>query len=278
MWEQRYGILTPKRTESNIRYYDDEDVRHLLNVTLLNRNGLKISKIAKLSRAEMTRRVAELTAVSDEYSTQLDALTLSMLEMDEARFDRILNMNIDQIGFESTMLTVIFPFLEKLSVLWMTGSVKPVQEAFTSLLIRRKLLVAIEQLPHPEDSGAPSLVLYLPEGEAQEMSLVLLHYLARARGIRVFYLGRDISLIDLEDSVRIIRPDYVFTMLTESFAQGNVAAYVSEVLSVVGDAKLLLSGYQALTQPVPNHVRVQVLNSMHATLDYLESLLVEQAA
>jgi len=210
VWEQRYKVLEPKRNEANVRYYDDDDMRHLLNVALLNRKGLRISQIAKLTSKELSRRVAEISEVDGEYSTHLDALTLSMLEMDEARFDRILSLNISQLGFEQTMLTVIFPFLEKLSILWMTGSVKPVQESFTSGLIRRKLMVAIEELPHPNLDSGSSLMLFLPEGEVQEMSLLLLHYLSRKRGYRVYYLGRDINLSDLEDAYKIVKPRFVW--------------------------------------------------------------------
>ena len=277
MWEQRYGVLEPKRTAANVRYYDDDDVRHLLNVALLNRNGLRISQIARLSERELTRRVAELASVSDEATTQLDALTLSMLEMDEERFDRILSLNIRQVGFEAAMMTVIFPFLEKLSVLWLTGSVKPVQEAFTSGLIRRKLHVAIDELPHPP-AGAPRLMLFLPDGERQEMSLVLLHYLARSRGYRVFYLGRDNGVADVADAHAIIRPDYAFTMLTEGYTGGAVADFARELLASCPDTMLLLSGYQAAVQRVPADERLRVLRSMAETLDYLEAHTAPEVA
>lgn len=277
MWEQRYGILEPKRNEANVRYYDDDDVRHLLNIALLNRNGHRISKIAKLSTRELSSKVAEISAISGEYSTHLDALTLSMLEMDEARFDRILSLNIEQLGFEQTMLTVVFPFLEKLSVLWMTGSVKPVQESFTSGLIRRKLMVAIEELPHPNLDSGSSLMLFLPEGEVQEMSLLLLHYLSRKRGYRVYYLGRDINLKDLEDAYQIVKPRFVFTMITETFTTGSVADYVQKLLQICTESTVLLSGYQAVMQPLPVNESLTVLRSMQETLSYLSENLERSA-
>jgi len=273
VWEQRYKVLEPKRNEANVRYYDDDDMRHLLNVALLNRKGLRISQIAKLTSKELSRRVAEISEVDGEYSTHLDALTLSMLEMDEARFDRILSLNISQLGFEQTMLTVIFPFLEKLSILWMTGSVKPVQESFTSGLIRRKLMVAIEELPHPNLDSGSSLMLFLPEGEVQEMSLLLLHYLSRKRGYRVYYLGRDINLSDLEDAYKIVKPRFVFTMITETFTSGSVADYAQKLLHICTGSTLLLSGYQAVVQPVPVNDRIHVLRSMQETLSYLTANL-----
>ena len=272
MWEQRYGLLEPKRTDSNIRYYDDEDLKLLLNVTLLNRQGWRISQIADLDPAELARRAAEIALASDEPAAQLDALTLSMLEMDEARFDHILSTHIRQIGFEQTMMSVIFPFLEKISILWVTGSVKPVQESFVSGLIRRKLSVEIESLPHPSRS-APGLVLFLPQGENQEVSLFLLHYLARKKGFRTWYLGRDVSLSDLDDAYRIIKPDLVFTLLTETFSGGEIADFTRALRKACPESLLLISGYQVVNQAFDFDDHTKVVASMRQTLDELDTVL-----
>ena len=106
-WETRYGIVKPQRTKTNIRYYQDEDLKHLLNIAFLNKNGIKISKIAKMSKEEIASRVADMSSVSLEDNTQMDALTLSMIEMDEYKFDRIISTNIQKIGFERTMLNYL---------------------------------------------------------------------------------------------------------------------------------------------------------------------------
>jgi len=130
IWEQRYSLLNPRRTDTNIRYYLEDDLKLLLNVALLNRNGYKISKIAKLSSEEIHQKVEELTINSSEHLSQVDALTMAMIEMDEYKFDRIITANINHIGFERTIIEIIHPFLDKLSVLWLTGSVNPCQENF----------------------------------------------------------------------------------------------------------------------------------------------------
>ena len=148
IWEQRYDIVKPKRTKTNIRYYMDTDLKILLNVALLNRNGLKISKIAGMSQDEIARKVSEISVIDFDGDAKLDALMLSMIEMDELKFDRIVSTNIRQIGFERTMLEVIYPFLDKLSLMWLTGSIVPAQENFISNLIRQKIVVAIDSLPH----------------------------------------------------------------------------------------------------------------------------------
>ncbi|MCB0642218.1 MAG: MerR family transcriptional regulator, partial [Phaeodactylibacter sp.] len=194
IWEQRYGIINPQRTPTNIRYYEDEDLKFLLNIALLNKNGIKISKIAKMGRDEIGEKVAAISEINFEYGTQLDALTISMIEMDEYKFDRIISTNIDQIGFERTMLEVIHPFLDKLGVLWLTGSINPVQENFISYLIRQKLIVAIDKEPLFINSPKPKFMIYLPEGERQELSILFMHYLLKTRGFQVLYIGQDMTL------------------------------------------------------------------------------------
>ena len=270
VWEQRYNIIQPKRTKTNIRYYQDEDLKLLLNIALLNKNGIKISKIAKMSQDEIAEKVAAISEINFEYGTQLDALTISMIEMDEFKFDRIISTNIQQLGFERTMLEIIYPFLDKLSVLWLTGSINPVQENFMSYLIRQKLIVAINNLPLPQGKSTKRFIIYLPEGERQELSLLFMHYLLKSRKNHVIYLGQEISISDLGDAYKIRQPDYLFTMITETFAKEPVQSYVDKLAESFPDCKVLLSGYQVVVQPVDPPANVMILKSLSQTLEFLE--------
>lgn len=278
IWEQRYGLITPKRTPTNIRYYDDEDLKFILNIALLNRNGIKISKIAQMNRSEITGKVSELSDFRFEDGAQLDALTLSMIEMDEYKFERIVATNIQQTGFERTMLEVIYPFLDKLSLLWLTGSIHPVQESFISNLIRQKLIVAIDKLPMPGGREVQKLLLYLPEGERQELTILFMHYLAKARGYHVVYLGLDVSLTDLRDAQRVLEPDFVFTMITETFGKEPVQRYVDKLSEVFAKSQVLLSGYQVIAQSVLVPDNTLILNSLEHTLEFLKSAAQPQPA
>jgi len=266
MWEQRYGLLQPKRTATNIRYYDDEDLRHVLNVALLNKNGHKISKIAGMSHSEIAEKLADISTLNIESGAQLDALTLSMIEMDEQKFNRIISANISQIGFERTMLEVIYPFLEKLSLLWLTGSIHPVQESFMSYLIRQKLIVEIDKAPDPQGPHIRKFMMYLPEGERQELSVLFMHYLLKSRNIHVIYLGQNISLNDIRDACKVHQPDYLFTMITESFARESVQGYVDKLAEHFPQTQILLSGYQVIAQGVQPPPNVHILNSLDQTL------------
>ncbi|MEO0877763.1 MAG: MerR family transcriptional regulator, partial [Bacteroidota bacterium] len=259
IWEQRYGILEPQRTKTNIRYYQDEDLKILLNVALLNKNGIKISKIAKMGDQELAEKVAAISEINFEDGTQLDALTISMIEMDEDKFDRIVNTNIEQIGFERTMMEVIYPFLDKLSLLWLTGSINPVQENFISYLIRQKIISAINSTPLNSTRENDKIMLYLPEGERQELSLLFMHYLLKSRNKYVVYLGQDIGLADLLDANRIHQADYIFTMITETFAQEPVQDYVDRLAEAFPSTHILLSGYQVVAQDVQATDHITVL-------------------
>lgn len=272
VWEQRYGIIEPKRTPTNIRYYQDDDLKFILNIALLKKNGVKISKIAKFSRREIAEKVASLSDFDVSYSSQLDALTLSMIEMDEYKFERILATNIRQSGFEQAMLEVIYPFLEKLGVLWLTGSINPAQENFISALIRQKLIAAIDQEPVPVNPAKPRFLLFLPEGERQELSLLFMHYLLKRRGFRSVYLGQDISLYDLKDACNILHPHFIFTMISETFAREPVQKYVDSMSSTFPEARILLTGYQVAAQQVPSNGNVEVIDSLAKTIDFLDAM------
>lgn len=278
IWEQRYGIIQPKRTQTNIRYYDDDDLKLVLNIAMLNRNGVKISKIAKMNKQQIGEKVAEVSEINFEHGTQLDALTISMIEMDELKFDRIISTNIHQLGFERTMLEVVYPFLEKLSLLWLTGSVNPAQENFISYLIRQKIIVAIDKEPLPSFKKAKKFIVYLPEGEKQELSILFMHYLLKSRGHQVIYLGQDISLSDIRDACQIVHPDYIFTMITETFAKESVQRYVDRLANVCPGAHILLSGYQVVYQNVYSSEKVSILKSLDQTLEFLEQLLYAESA
>lgn len=274
IWEQRYGLISPRRTKTNIRYYLDEDLKFILNIALLNKNGIKISNIAKMTKPEIAEKVAAISEINFEYDTQLDALTISMIEMDEIKFDRIVTTNIQQLGFERTMLEVIYPFLDKLSVLWLTGSINPVQENFMSYLIRQKIIVAIDKEPLVADPAVPKFLLYLPEGEKQELSLLFMHYLLKSRHFQVIYIGQDIGIGDLKDACNIHHPDCIFTMITESFAKESVQRYVDRLSHSFIDVKILLTGYQVIAQGVEATHNVHVLHSLDETLYYLEQFRV----
>ena len=276
-WEQRYNIVTPRRTETNIRYYRDEELRELLGVALLNKNGIKISKIARMPADERAERVSALSSISVSADTQLDAMTLATVEMDEFKFNHVLDANIRQRGIEATMLHVIYPFLEKIGVLYFTGSVTPVQEAFIGNLIRQKIVSAINDLPAPHGDNGPSFALYLPDGERQELSLLFVNYLIRERGFRTVYLGGDVSTTDLKDFYRCRQPKYLFTIIGNAFTHEPVEQHVTGALESCPASTLLLTGYQATIHNFSGVDRLRVMPGLEAILSFVDRLKEELA-
>jgi DNA-binding transcriptional MerR regulator len=151
IWEQRYNLLQPDRTDTNIRLYNDQDVKLLLNVSLLLKHGGKISHICKLSVQEIARKIGELANANNSREpfceSQVNSLVVAMLQFEESRFEETLAESIEKMGFEFTMLNVIIPFLQKIGMMWLSGESSILQEHFISNLIRRKMLVAIDSLP-----------------------------------------------------------------------------------------------------------------------------------
>ncbi|NJN78687.1 MAG: MerR family transcriptional regulator [Saprospiraceae bacterium] len=261
IWEQRYDVIQPKRTRTNIRYYNEEDLRNLLNIAMLNKNGFKISKIAKMSKLKIAEEVAQISEVHFDHATQLDVLTLSMIEMDEYKFDKIISTNIDQLGFEKTMIDIINPFLDKLSVLWLTSSINPAQEHFISCLIRQKLIVAVDKLPFPNGENIPKYLVYLPEGEIHELSILFVNYLLRKQGNYVIYLGQNIPFIDLEAVFKIHHPEYIFTMFSGTFLKEPVQDYLKKLTVSFPNTQVLVSGYQVLAYPIKLPENVSIIES-----------------
>ncbi len=272
IWEQRYGILRPKRTDTNIRFYEDDDLQRLLNVALLNRHGFRISKIAEMSKEDMQEQVSSVSNLKFDIDAQLDVLTLSVIEMDEVKFSRIFDNHVDQIGFERTMMEVVYPFMEKLSLLWLTGSIKPVQENFITQLIRNKLIAAIEKEPLASDRKTTKFILYLPKDEQQELSILFMQYLIKKRGFQVVNLGANLALVDLKDACQIHQPDYVFTVLSETFNREPVQRYLSNLQAAVPDSHLLLTGYLMASQTPSKLENATILPSLDDALTFLDDL------
>lgn len=270
IWEQRYNLIQPKRTETNIRYYDDEELRKLLNVALLNKNGYKISKIAQFSTVNLNEIVAELSA-SDPKASISDNLTIAMINMDESKFHQVIDSKIKTIGFELMMIDLIFPFLDKLYLLWLTGSINSAHENFISSLIRQKIIVAIEKLKKSDNKDV-KFMLYLPEGEQHELSLLFMYYLVRSRGFKVFYLGQDISIEDVAYTYLHHKPQFIYTIISETFTKRPINTYVDGLLKCCSQAHLLLSGYQVAAQGITSKNNLHVLNTLPETIDFLDTI------
>ncbi|GAB3640688.1 MerR family transcriptional regulator [Spirosoma arcticum] len=262
IWEQRYNIISPKRTDTNIRTYDDRDLKLVLNISLLKDHGYKISEISKLSIEEMYQEVIKISDRQLNYPDQIHALTISMIDLDEERFEKIVSTNILQFGFEDTMIHIIYPFLNRIGTLWVTGSVGPAQEHFITNLIRQKIIVAIDGQVNKQRPNGKKYMLYLPEGELHEISLLFANYIVRARYNRVIYLGQNLPFNELVFAYNVHRPDFIFTALTSTPSNHEVQPYVDRLVKAFPDAHLLLTGYQVVGQDISLPDNATVINQI----------------
>lgn len=258
IWEQRYGIIQPKRTATNIRYYSDADLKLILKIALLNQHGHKISKIAKMPNDELSNHFSSLMQDIGQHNFQISALTTAMIDLDEAGFEEIMMKNINYHGFEKTMIDIVYPFLEKIGILWLSGSINPAQEHFMSNLIRQKIIVGIDQLgkSHPSELG--HFLLFLPENELHELGLLFAHYILKKRGYKITYLGANVPLNDVIEIARFKKTDRIFSIMTSYPNNKKIKDFVNKLSSCLADVQIFLTGYQAvrINFPISDNVKI----------------------
>ncbi|MGB0521474.1 MAG: MerR family transcriptional regulator [Flammeovirgaceae bacterium] len=272
IWEQRYGIVQPQRSESNVRFYSADDLKNMLNITVLNNNGYKISKIAKMSTDQMCELALAVLDKKENYQDQISALSIAMIDLDEKRFEKIMNTNILHHGFEYTMMEIVYPFLLRIGALWQTKAINPAHEHFISNLIRQKLIVAIDGQVAKSDDEAKTFMLFLPEGELHELSLLFASYLIKSYGHKVFYLGQSLPLRDLKEVYDVHKPDFLFSIFTSAPSGRQTQRYVDNLASNFPEAGILLTGYQILGQGIDITDNMEVMPHFKYFKDFLKSL------
>ena len=272
IWEQRYHLLNPVRTDTGIRTYSDIDLKRILNIaTLQNKGGIKISKIAELTESEISEKILQLSGGELDYPEHIQAITVAMMDLDEYRFQVLAKSITDAYGFENFMLKVIYPFLTRLGTLWLSGSVGPAQEHFITHLIRQKIIAAIDSQMAKPKPNAKKFLLYLPEGELHEIGLLFASYLIRARQHSAVYLGQSLPFDELCLAYEIHQPDYVFSVFTTEPSQDVLPAYVAELDRMLPDANIMLTGYNVLHSSEPLPTRIQLIGDFTTLIELIES-------
>jgi DNA-binding transcriptional MerR regulator len=257
IWEKRYNLIKPDRTDTNIRYYCDTELKRLLNVAILNRHGIKISNIAHLTDAELTEKVVSVSSDPSNAETNIENMVLAMVDMNEARFEKILSRYIMNEGFENAVVKIIFPFFEKIGLLWQTGSINPAHEHFVSNLFRQKLMVAIDNLSVTDNQTAKRFVLFLPEGEYHELGLLFYYYLVKKSGKLIYYLGSSVPYNDVVETAKMVKADYLFTSITSSITGLKTSEYLNKLSKEFPFQTIFVTGLQVKEgiQNIPSNVQ-----------------------
>lgn len=245
IWEKRYGILHPGRTDTNIRYYCNDDLKRLLNIAVLINSGHKISHIASLRMDALKQKILELNNVgSPENSGQIENLIVAMLDMDEVKFEKVLNNSIIKIGFEETLFKVIYPLLNRIGILWQVGTISPVHEHFITNLIRQKVFTAIDGLPVERNDRSSTFLLVLPQWELHDIGLLVYNYLIRKSGNNTIFLGQGVPLQDVESIDKQVTPDALVTSFSTPAEPAEMGDFLRELADHFKNKPIYVGGIQ----------------------------------
>lgn len=260
MWEKRYHLLNPSRTDTNIRSYTDNDVRRILNVALLIKNGYKISNIAALEEIRLQSEVLRFNKNLNDQEKNIDQLLFHTVNLDVAGFEQLLDQIILELGFSKSILQVVFPFLERIGTLWQTGSIFVAHEHFVSNLIRQRIISETARLSRNDSSGR--ILFFLRENEMHELGLLFFNYLAAQEGFRSVYLGQSLPFSDLSSFLMNSEFKFVCTSFTQAIEKSEMEQYLANLSHVFNRNKILIAGRQiSLLKPkLPSNV-VVVKNS-----------------
>jgi len=272
MWEQRYGVLNAARTDTNIRYYDDNDLKHLMSLALLNKKGHRISKLAPLTKSELADKVNELAESNTEFDAQVEGLVIATIDYDEKRFEKIMNTAILQLGFEDTFRNIVFPFLDKVGIMWISGALLAAQEHFMSQLLRQKILVAIDGHINRYAETPKKFLLFLPNGEWHELTLLFLNYLLRARDHKVTYLGASVPIKEVITVGESIQPDYFYTIISSVPTGYSIDEYLNTLAEKFPKSTIFASGNQFINTHHNLASNVSVIHGMQNVLQKVDEL------
>ncbi len=272
IWEQRYGFLKPQRTDTNIRYYNNEELKKILNISLLNKYGFKISHIDRMNDDEVKTKILSIANVQAQQERVVNTLIQAMVDMSLEDFEGTLDESIRVKGIEKTIHQVIFPFMERIGVLWITGHINPAQEHLVSNIIRQKLIVGTEEV-NPMFQLKRSGLLFLPEGEFHELGLLFIQYLLKSRGLRVYYLGANVPLEDVEYVVKYKNPDFIYTHLTSVSSVFSFDKFIHQSLKRFGSVPLIISGRLAATYEKKIPPQIHFKRSLQEVTEFITSLV-----
>ncbi|HTQ27265.1 MAG TPA: MerR family transcriptional regulator [Puia sp.] len=267
IWEQRYGLVRPKRKAGNHRMYDNEDLRYLLRIAYLYHYGYKISGIAELSEAEICRLTLDISTNSEATGIYVNQLLEASMDFNQEQFDRILHNIILHYGVEKSFTRVIFPFLQKIGLLWLTGHLIPAQEHFASTFIMKKLQVAINGLECAPLPGEKRVLLFTPKGELHEIPLLFMQYMLKKNKIPTVYFGCNIDLEELTYYCSYQPVSHLYFHLISKLIRCEPDKYISTLASRFPDKQIVASGLQAEVVR-DSHPNLRILSGMEELMAF----------
>lgn len=270
IWEQRYSFLNPQRTDTNIRYYSNDELKTVLNISLLNKYGFKISHINRMGAEEIKEKILSLSNAQAQQERIINELIHCMVDLDMDAFEHILDNFIQARGIEKSITYIIFPYLERIGILWVTNHINPAQEHLVTNIIRQKLIVGIESTQTHIKTNKTAL-LFLPEAEHHELGLLFMYYLLKSRGVKVLYIGANAPLADVEYVAKLKKPDFLYTHLTSVANHFNFEKFITKVSIRMPSVPFIISGQ--LTQSYKKKVtsNIHLKRSLPEVMEYISA-------
>ncbi|HOP02832.1 MAG TPA: MerR family transcriptional regulator [Tenuifilaceae bacterium] len=242
IWEKRYNVFSPNRTDTNIRRYSEDDLKLALNISLLLKMGYKISHVARMSNDEIRKTVEEGNKYVKPPSVP-EAFFVSAMNFDRESFSKKIDETIEEKGMEWTFENLIVPFQRRMGLLWQSGTITPAQEHFASNIVREKLITQTEKLPSPK-IDASKILFFLPEGDLHEIGILYFAYHAKKEGLHTIYLGQGVPLSDITEIGTNHNVSNFFVSIINPLPEEELAALFKQLLNSFPKASILATGYQ----------------------------------
>jgi methanogenic corrinoid protein MtbC1 len=246
-------------------------LKKILNVSLLNKYGFKISRIDKMTDTEINDRILALNQNEAQPERVINELIQYMIDLDMVNFENTLSNYIAARGIERTLMQIIFPYMERIGILWVTNHINPAQEHLVTNIIRQKIILGIENTS-PVLQSKKTVLLFLPEGEYHELGILFLHYLVKSRGANVLYLGTGIPVKDVAFVAELKKPDYMYSHLTNTNIRFDLQQFMLRIQKNIPGIPLVLSGRlcQDYSGVIPENIRLN--RSVAETMAFINTL------
>ncbi len=273
IWEKRYNILEPMRTDTNIRTYDLSNLQKLLNVTLLNSYGYKISRIAELNTEKISLLVREIISDKSSKNHALNAFKVAMVNFDQALFFNTYNSLLSEKSFREVFFEIIIPLMNEIGLLWQSNTISPAQEHFISYLIKQKLLINTEKVQILEPTRNDKVfVLYLPENEIHELGLMYLNYEILLNGYKTIYLGESVPIESLKYMKNYFDNIVYISYLTVQPTKDAINDYVKEISAEIIDANSKIWFLGRMTEFIDTKNLPDTISIFHSISDLVQEL------
>lgn len=247
IWEKRYNMFEPHRTKTNIRFYDNEHLKKILNISSLLQAGLKVSKIAALNPVQMGDELIKRHNhfATDKYSLYINKLIPACMEFDQVGFEKIFDTCVLKFGFKETVEHVLYPFFDRIGILWISSKISPAQEHFASNIARRKFFSAIDGITINEFSKK-NFMLFLPQHEEHEIGLLYCNYLLLSKGYKTTYLGTKLPYNNIAEVVETCKPTHLVLFFIAQMPARDIQKYIDKLAASFPNQTIVVCGGEML--------------------------------